>query len=81
MIGQFLVVSVSYQWVVSLFPHVRWTLGVMRNCVDLRNCGVVGVLGFDILNEAGSRVLYLFPTDNSRFYKVNVFLMKWAVVL
>jgi hypothetical protein len=48
----------------------------MRNCVDLRNCGVVGVLGFDILNEAGSRVLYLFPTDNSRFYKVNVFLMK-----
>lgn len=53
----------------------------MRNCVDMRNCGVVGVLGFGILNEASSRVLYLFTTDNSCFYKVNVFLMKRAVVL
>jgi hypothetical protein len=74
MVGQFLVVSVSYQGVVLLCPYVRGTLSV--NCVDLRNCGIVGVLGFGILNEADSRVLYLFPTDNSRFYKVNVFLIK-----
>jgi hypothetical protein len=76
MVGQFLVVSVSYQGVVLLCPYVRGTLSLMRNCVDLRNYGIIGVLGFGILNEAGSRVLYLFPTDNSRFYKVNVFLVK-----